>query len=226
MGEVFKSVIVVVTPETHPNTKSILSGLGFEVYEGEDTVISTYKTALKHTSTKGPEKIFSCDFDRILHWINTYPQELIKITKTSDRSDFLLIGRTARAFKTHPKTQIETESIADQLSSKLLGFRQTRDIISACWRLTPTLAETLLHLPTRNRYGFYAEWPIHAWQHADNPHYIEAEGLEWETPDRYREEIEKMGYETWLQSFQAPREWEKRITMLRDWIDSILTLKI
>ncbi len=203
--ETFQSSSIVVTPSTNRQIVNTLNGLGFETSKGSKTIISAYKKALKQALTNNPKHIFYCDFDRILHWVDAFPQELIETARTSYINDFLLIGRTTRAFQTHPKTQIETEIIANQLASKLLGFRQTRDILSVCWRLTSTLAETLLQLPTRNSYGFYVEWPVYAWQHADNPCYIEVDGLEWETPDKYGEEIKKMGYEAWLKAFKSPK---------------------
>ena len=76
-----------------------------------------------------------------------------------------------------------------------------------------------------NQYGFYAEWPITLWRSARNPLYLECEGLEWETPDRYIEEIKAQGYEEWKKSFQTGSEWRRRSVMLRDFIDSALNKK-
>jgi hypothetical protein len=73
-----------------------------------------------------------------------------------------------------------------------------------------------------NEFGFYAQWPMKLWQSANNPLYIEREGLEWETPDRYQEEIKTQGLETWKQSFQTINEWRRRTAMLRDFIDSLV----
>ena len=46
-----------------------------------------------------------------------------------------------------------------------LGFRETRDVISACWRLTPRLTKKSLQTPTENTYRFYRERPS---QHGDS----------------------------------------------------------
>jgi hypothetical protein len=62
------------------------------------------------------------------------------------------------------------------------------------------------------------------WRKSKNPLYIEIEGLEWETPDRYREEIKTQGLEQWKKSFQTPAEWRKRVEMLRDFTESIINL--
>lgn len=218
----FKSLIVVVTPKTHPNIIKVLNNHGFEVHKGSESIISAYRVALRQALTKESERIFYCDFDRILHWTRSYPNELKEIIQSHSENDFLLIGRTPTAFKTHPETQRETEGIANKIASKILRFSQTRDIISVCWRMKPRLAEISLQIHVTNRYGFYVEWPVVAWQKAENPIYVEVEGLEWETPDRYRKEIREIGYDNWFIDFKTTREWEKRVRILRDTVESIL----
>lgn len=217
----FQSSYIVVTPSTNQQVINTLNNLKFETSKGSKTIISAYKKALKQALTNNPKHIFYCDFDRILHWASTYPNEFKKITNSYFDHDFLLIGRTARAFKTHPETQAVTEGIANQLASKILGFKENRDIISACWRATSKLVEKLLESPAKNTYGFYCEWPIVTWRNSMNPIYIEVEGLEWETPNRYKEEIKEKGYERWLQEFQTPDEWKKRSKILGDSIESV-----
>jgi len=36
-------------------------------------------------------------------------------------------------------------------------------------------------------------------------------GLEWETPDRFRKEIEVEGYRRWLRGFETPAEWRREV---------------
>lgn len=198
-----------------------LEACGFEVSKGSDTIIDTYKTTLRSVLTRDLVRIFCCDFDRILHWTNNYPNELEEVIKSYDIHDFLILGRTPRAFETHPETQTKTESIVNQIASKILGFSHARDVIGAM-RMTPRLTESMLKIPIHNKYGFFFEWPVAAWRMAENPYYVEVEGLEWETPDRFEREIERVGYETWLHSFQTPQEWEKRVHILRDGTESML----
>jgi len=51
---------------------------------------------------------------------------------------------------------------------------------------------------------------------------MEIDGLEWETPDRYKEEIKAKGHEKWLHEFQTPQEWERRIELLGEVTTSML----
>jgi len=62
---------------------------------------------------------------------------------------------------------------------------------------------------------------MNLWQSASNPLYIEREGLEWETPDRYQEEIKTQGLEKWKLNFQTVNEWKRRTAMLNDFIEAI-----
>ena len=124
-----------------------------------------------------------------------YHEELKQLTESPPGNGFVLLGRTRRAFVTHSETQTLTEGIGNTLTSKMLSFPETRDVLGTTWILTPDLAKIALNLTPRNQYGFYAEWPMTLWRSAENPVYVECEGLEWDTPDRYLREIPVEGYE-------------------------------
>jgi hypothetical protein len=104
----------------------------------------------------------------------------------------------------------------------MLNLPEIQDILGTTWILTPELADLVFKREPRNRFGLYTEWPMILWRSAKSPLYIEVEGLEWETPDRYRKEIETQGLEKWRQNFQTASEWRRRTEMLRDFIDSSL----
>jgi hypothetical protein len=216
----FDSASVAYTPKTHHDTVTLLKDNGYSAFKAKDTVISSYQTALTASTRSNVDRIFYCDLDRALHWIKTYPNELRTLAEPSPPNDFVLIGRTKRAFETHPETQTLTEGVGNTLTSKVLGFQETRDILGTTWILTPSSAKKILKMKPSNRYGFYAEWPIFLWKTAQNPAYVESEGLEWETPDRYQEEIKAKGFDEWRRSFQTASEWRKRTEMLRDFVDS------
>jgi hypothetical protein len=225
LRNLFASASVAYTPKTNPATVSQLRERGYSTFRAEDSVISSYQTALSRALTPNVDSLFYCDLDRALHWIKSHPQELETLATTNDENDFVLIGRTQRAFETHPETQTITEGIGNTLTSKVLGFQETRDVLGTTWILTPALAKKVTERKPMNQYGFYAEWPITLWRSARNPLYLECEGLEWETPDRYIEEIKAQGYQEWKKSFQTGSEWRRRSVMLRDFIDSALNKK-
>lgn len=218
----FSTASVVYTPKTHPDEVAQLEEIGYQTFKADETVINTYQVALKQACDSKTSNILYSDLDRALHWMKTYPDEILKFIQTPIKNDFILFGRTKRAFNTHPETQTLTEGIGNKITSKLLDFPDTRDVLGTTWLLTPALAKQVLEKEPGNQYGFYIEWPITFWRSAMNPRYIEVEGLEWETPDRYKEEIKKQGLEQWKKDYQTHDEWIKRTHMLEDFIDSSL----
>jgi hypothetical protein len=221
----FSTASVVYTPKTHPDEVAQLEEIGYQTFKADETVINTYQVALKQACDSKTSNILYCDLDRALHWMKTYPDEILKFIQTPIKNDFILFGRTKRAFNTHPETQTLTEGIGNKITSKLLDFPDTRDVLGTTWLLTPALAKQVLEKEPSNQYGFYIEWPITFWRSAKNPRYIEVEGLEWETPDRYRREIQNHGLESWKRTFQTPEEWRKRVIMLRDFTDTVTNIK-
>jgi len=214
----FWKIVICCTPSTGIEVKDFLRKEGFIVPISPSLrTFETYQfalsTALECIENSESQKIFYVDFDRLIHWINNYPEELRTILQNTD-VDNLHVGRTSRAFDTHPLTQTTTEKIANEFGSKLLGLKSTRDIISVCHIFTKELGERILKLENITATGFYCSWPVYLWSWAEKKRYIEVEGQEWETPDRFQEEIKQIGYKKWLKQFQNPSEWNKRVQML------------
>ncbi|MFX1393958.1 MAG: hypothetical protein ACFFAH_10325 [Promethearchaeota archaeon] len=217
----FLKTVICLTPNTPNEAYKFLSRNGFEViFEPSMRNVDTYRKAIKETLNKmeNPqiEKIFYIDFDRLIHWIDAYPNEFIDLINKSVNVDYLHIGRTSRAFETHPLTQQKTEFIVNEIGSKVLGFSKTIDIISVCFIFTKELGEKLMEVKNETATGFYCTWPLLFWNWATKKQYIEVEGLEWETPDRFKAEIADLGYKDWLEQFQSHIEWEKRVRYLHE----------
>ena len=217
----FLRSIICLTPYTPKNIYDFLIKEGFlAIYEPSDKQIDTYKTALRYTletlNNEKNQKVFHVDFDRLIHWINNYPDELINVLQNHSDVDYLHVGRTSRAFNTHPETQKLTEGIVNEIGSKILGLDKPMDIISVCYVFTKLLGEKLLKVNNSTTTGFYGSWPIYLWNWANNKRYVEVEGQEWETPDRFKKEIANLGYEKWMNQFQTHQEWNKRVKFLRE----------
>jgi hypothetical protein len=58
-----------------------------------------------------------CDFDRLLTWGKNYLNELKTILTKVSNHNYLILGRTERAFNTHPEAWIETEKITNKICS-------------------------------------------------------------------------------------------------------------
>jgi hypothetical protein len=218
---IFSKLTVCCTPATPDEVLKFLIKEDFEVVAGLRMIqVDNYKTAIKlaldQIVSPENEKIFYCDFDRLIHWINTYPDELAKTLKNNSDVEYLHIGRTQRAFSSHPVTQKETEIMVNELGSRILGFSETRDLISVCFLFTKDLGEKILKIKNTTKTGFYGIWPVIFWSSTNQRRYVENDGLEWETPDQFLPEISNIGYEDWLKKFQTPNEWKKRVQLLHD----------
>ena len=221
LKKLFVKGIICLTPYTPDKVHSFLTKNGFIAkLEPDDRQIANYKTAIRTTLEKldkpSSQRIFHIDFDRLVHWINTYPEELTNLLQKNINVEYLHIGRTTRDFNTHPKTQTETERIMNEFGSKILGLENTMDIISVCYIFTKDLGEKILKINNFTKTGFYGSWPIYFWNFAHSKSYIEVEGHEWETPDRFKVEIDEIGLERWKEKFQSEKEWNKRVKVVYD----------
>jgi len=156
--------------------------------------------------------------------VSKYPAEFTETLKKTESVELLHIGRNSRAVSSHPSTLRTTEWMVNYLGSKVLGLDKTMDLISVCFSFPPQLADLILSKKYYTEMGFYCAFPIILWNYAENKQYIEVEGLEWETPDRYQEEIIRIGYEKWLEGFQNPDEWERRVNLMNDCIVELSNL--
>jgi hypothetical protein len=225
----FKERVICCTPSTQKKVLNSLKAKGFRVVVGNSMdQVGNYKlaiqTSLKDVTDSKTQKIFYIDFDRLIHWIETYPEELSDVINNNIDVDYLHIGRTSRAFETHPPTQKETEGIINEIASKILSFKKKKDIISVCFLISKDLGAQIIKMKNSTVTGFYSSWPLIFWNLAESKRYIEVEGLEWETPDQFRDEINKIGFDKWLEKFQSAEEWRKRVKLLHEGLLEIYQL--
>ena len=88
--------------------------------------------------------------------------------------------------------------------------------------MTTELAKLLLKTKSFSSTGFYFFWPYFLWRSAERKKYVEVEGHEFETPDRYSEQIKKTGYGEWLRQFDNINEWKRRFAMVEDMLMEFL----
>jgi hypothetical protein len=228
-GNIFSHKIVCHTPPTNKEIIHLLEDDDFLVCKSPSMrQVDTYKKALKNSieqiQNPNNDKIFYSDFDRLLHWLDNYPNELQDLFYNYKNHEYFHIGRTKRAFASHPSTQIYTERIVNKIASEILKFSETKDIISVCYIITKRLAEKVLMVKNTTKTGFYGTWPVLYWKWAESKHYIEVEGLEWETADQFQAKIKSVGYDKWLSEFQSQEEWIKRTELLDDCLTELAEL--
>ena len=228
---IFHKSTVCITPSSNEEIMDMLKENDIEIAVGPKMErLGTYKKSMELgrdlIKDEKKQRLFYVDFDRLVHWANFHPLELSNLKNKINKCDYLHVGRTGRAFATHPETQIKTERIVNELSSKVMGMKETVDVISVCYFLTKDLAAALITQTMITDMGFYGAWPVLLWNWSSEQKkaYIEAEGLEWETPDRFKRQIEKIGHEKWVQQFKTPSEWKFRVKLMHECMTELMNI--
>ncbi|MBI3977011.1 MAG: hypothetical protein HY331_02385 [Chloroflexi bacterium] len=201
----------VATRRTHP---AILERLGaggrwqFEDRPGE--IGSARRQAVSLAAAAGFSAMHYCDLDRWLHWRQTSPAELEQVLRLIPTVDFLLIGRTARAFQTHPRVQTETEALTNAACSAFFG--REVDVAAGSCGLAGLAVAAILAESVESTNATDAEWPAIVHCRGGTVAYRAVEGLEFETAAYYPDQIARAGgLGPWLEArSRSLAEWDVR----------------
>jgi len=204
LHRLYEAVVVVPTSYTSHSLLEILKGCTVEpLSESSGRIGVGRRHALHLGLSSGASHLHYCDFDRVLHWADRYPDELASVREAISRHDYLIIGRTARAFSTHPRVQRDTEGITNHAFSLWLG--QSVDVSAGSCGISRAAAELLIARSKAESNATDAEWPALVRVAGGILGYMETEGLEFETPDYYPDEIARVGsLEGWLEERSRP----------------------
>lgn len=228
LKEMFTEVVFWVSCHTSPQTLQQLQKMGVHAQQnlvesdpplyGQDR-----RCVIEEACGLGAKHILYCDSDRVFHWVNHYPYELAHIIAMLANYDLLVLGRTERAFSTHPKSQQDTEQMVNHLFQQVSG--QKWDITTAARGLSRQAAITLMAESVDDTIGVDASWPLLLLQQPTlTTGYVTTEGLEFETADRNTAEIQQAGsLEQWKEQIaNNPHEWLFRLRFAQDEIQAML----
>lgn len=157
-----------------------------------------------------------CDFDRALHWAERYPDELARVAAQLADHDFVVLGRTERAFATHPRVQRDTEAIINRVYASASGLPW--DVTAAARGLSRRAAAAILEGCPEQSIGTDVAWPLFLQRAGGfSLGYAATEGLEFETADRFADQVAAAGgLEQWVAQIDAdPRQWANRLDLAR-----------
>jgi hypothetical protein len=141
-----------------------------------------------------------------------YPDELSTIIARIPAYDLLVLGRTERAWTTHPPYQTQTEPLFNHIFALVTGLAW--DVGAGSRGISRRAVRLLLERSREMTVGIDAEWPLLLLQQHDfRVDFQACEGLEFETADRFRPEIEIAGgYQAWEEKISAePERWVFRL---------------
>jgi hypothetical protein len=161
-----------------------------------------------------PALVF-CDFDRALHWAEYHAAELADVAARAATRDLTILGRTPRAFESHPRIQRDTETIVNRVYATISGHGW--DVTAAARALTRRAAAAILRDCPDESIGTDVSWPLFAARAGLTLGYIATEGLEFETADRYADQVAAAGgLSAWMAQIDAdPRRWIERLEIAR-----------
>jgi hypothetical protein len=214
----YASVTAFCSRETHPTILGLLREQGVSVHvdpeasAGIQRIGEVRRKAVQAGLEAGTSHLQMCDFDRAIHWVAHYPEELRAVISEIPNYDLLVLGRTERAWATHPPYQAETEPLFNHVFALATGLAW--DVGAGSRGLSRRAGELLLDLSEERTVGVDAEWPLLV---LNRDGFVAGqrlcEGLEFETADRYGPEIEAAGdYPAWEAQVSAdPRQWVFRL---------------
>lgn len=216
-----------VTPSTDERLLEILAAFG-SVSIGEANQIGQSRRAvLRQARADGFETIIYCDFDRWLHWAARHADELAGLPAAIQRAHpdrwYVCLGRTRRAFTTHPRVQCQTEAHSNHVISLLTGD-DLDATAGACW-LTAPAADIILAESVEASNATDLEWPaLIAVRDRALVGCLRLEGLEFETATFYGSEIDAAGgRDAWLAAtYERPEVWESRQKLMTESIRAAL----
>ncbi|MGB3700848.1 MAG: hypothetical protein WA997_06210 [Anaerolineales bacterium] len=154
------------------------------------------------------------DFDRLLRWVETRPDEWQQVLRTIQEHDCLLIGRSPASYQTHPQALIETEAISNRVISYLVG--QSLDVSAGSKGFSREACQTILgNSKPGYALGTDAEWPLILVRSGYQVDYIAVDGLDWESADRYRlEAADQQSQKEAAELYDAdPQNWSRRVAV-------------
>ena len=216
----YPRVIVATTATTDARVTTKLEQLGVQVVPGGQAGEGR-RAALTAAGADQPA-YFSCDFDRWLHWARFWPDELAALPARVAQLGsgrrispwYVCLGRTARAFATHPAAQRLPETATNRALSAAAG--SALDAAAGAAWLTPQAVEIILASSREPTAATDLEWPALMLRHDPSRlRGLRCEGLEWETPDFHAEEIAAAGgLAAWTRAiYDTPAMWAARLQL-------------
>jgi hypothetical protein len=187
LHDVYSDVAISLPPWTTGQEQETLAVLpGVQMLVNSEWSHGRYM-ALKMGLATTARHIHYADMDRLLRWVETRPEEWQRTVKAMHQTDCLIIGRTERAYQTHPQALVQTERISNAVVSHFLG--RTMDVSAGSKGFSRRAVEFLLANTAPGRaLGADGEWTILLYRAGFRVDYVEVDGLDWETADRYQEQ--------------------------------------
>ncbi len=227
----YSAAAIAVSPTTDPRVARLLAACGARVIPGGPEIGRGRRDGVAAASHASREDVLCIDFDRWLHWADTHPDELLalpgKLARRRPAPWYACVGRTTRAWKTHPAVQQACEAPTNRAIS--LAAEQDLDATAGCCWLSPEGVIVVLSHSTEATNATDLEWPAFILRHDPlRLTGIRTEGLEFETPDFFPREIAAAGgREAWIATtYERPTVYATRLNLAADSTAALARVKL
>lgn len=224
----YLSVSIACTDPTSHRLVAALQRVGVRTVRTPAGATGTSRRAALATATESsPEWILYCDFDRWIHWATHFPGELEQLPSLAGQLGshpwYVCVGRSERAFGTHPEVQQIAESATNHALSLVLGH-SVDAIAGAAW-MNAEAAQLILRESVEPTAATDLEWPaLVNRSYPGRVASIRTEGLEFETATFYKSEIAHAGgREAWIKAtYDRPDVWADRLQLAADSVAALV----
>lgn len=230
LNQVFAGVAIQTTSTTGQDTLERLAQAGAVIRRntpqedsGPPRIGLSRRQVVSLALESGAGWVLYCDFDRALHWAEFYPGELAAVTAAIQEYDFCVLGRTRRAFDSHPRFQVDTETIINHVFSLACGLAW--DVTAGARGLSRRAGAALAAVSQDEGLSTDISWPLELRRLGNfSLGYLETEGLEYETADRYAQDVAQMGgVDAWRDDLDAdPVRWVHRVRLALEEVEAVL----
>lgn len=229
LTDIFEGVAICASPQANTQALQLWQSVGAQVEvesRGDDAPMyrlgAARRTAVTLALQGGPDHALYCDGDRIVHWAQQYPDELRQVVAAVQQYDFTVLGRSQRAFDSHPGVQRDTEGIVNTVFRRVTGLAW--DMGSGSRGVSRRALEAIRAHCDDDTICVDVTWPLCLREQAAfDLGYLMTEGLEFETGDGYGHQRTEGDYARWLDSLDDdPHRWAYRTKVAHLMIEKML----
>jgi len=213
----YRGIAVASSPPTAPRLTALLAEMGIHAGTPNANVRGPlYRLAIRAALAHGTGRVHYLDLDRALHWLRRTSRELRATLQVARLHRVLVIGRTPKAHRSHHLPLYATEVLLNRLLTGRLGIAERFDLLVPSFVLTHDAAASLIGRSRARDAAVYGEWAALVAGLDPEIAYLECHGLDWETPDRHRRAIRRVGLPAWRRRQETSAEWSYRIDMAEE----------
>lgn len=222
LNDAYAHIAISLPPVVDRETVRALEALGVYTTVTQDWSHGRH-AALQRALESGADFVHYVDFDRLLHWVETRPNEWREVVAKIPTTECLIVGRTERAYQTHPQALVQTEAISNAVVSHLLGRKM--DVSAGSKAFSRRAAVYLMaHSVPGRAIGTDSEWTLLLHRAGFRLDYVEVEGLEWESADHFSDEVaDEIAQKRAAEAYDAdPKHWARRVEIAMEIVQSAL----